>query len=284
MPLRQRAKIQTLPRPAGSRTSGRGRYWSLVEGARGGRGYQADSGRPIISAKLNDHQMVALGNTIHFSKSWKAFPDFLADYIKKKMGPEWGNAELAKPLAERHPLMHWYDAYCRYQKETIETRGEVNSAEIIGVVACYLGLVYAVYLLAHNVEVQDRLIKRLKNTGNFQGAYYELMVASTLIRAGFKLTLEDETDPGAKHCEFAAVSETNWPRGNSRRKRGIEARQRRRWSTISIEPSSERRIACVRARKDSKPCFGAGFVHTPSDPEEGICGHTQSCVRVAPVP
>ena len=73
--------------------------------------------------------------------------------------------------------------------------------------ACYLGLAYALYLLDHNVELQDRLIKRLKNTGNFQGAYYELIVASILIRAGFKLTLEDETDANSKHCEFAAVSE-----------------------------------------------------------------------------
>ena len=171
------------------------------------RQMQQGRGRPIVSVKLKDHQMVAVGNTVHFSKTWKAFPDFLSAYIKTKLGPEWGNAEIAKPLAVRHPLMQWYDAYCRYQKETIKRPGEMHSAEITGVVACYLGLAYALYLLAHNVELQDRLIKRLRNVGNFQGAYYELMVASILIRAGFKLTLEDETDPGAKHCEFAAVAE-----------------------------------------------------------------------------
>ena len=33
-------------------------------------------------------------------------------------------------------------------------------------------------------------------------------MANTLIRAGFTLTLEDETDSGSKHCEFAAVSKT----------------------------------------------------------------------------
>jgi mevalonate kinase len=49
-----------------------------------------------------------------------------------------------------------------------ELPGEVHSAEITGMVACYLGLAYAPYLLAHNVELQDRLIKRLKNAGNFQ--------------------------------------------------------------------------------------------------------------------
>lgn len=170
------------------------------------REIQQGKGRPIISGRLKDHQVVAVGSSVHFSKSWKTFPDFLADYIKKKVGPDWGNTEIAKPLAKRHPLLKWYDAFCRYQKGTIKTPGHVTSAEITGIVACYLGLAYALYLLDHNAELQERLIKRLKDPGNFQGAYYELIVGSILIRAGFELTLEDETDGASKHCEFAAVS------------------------------------------------------------------------------
>ena len=75
-----------------------------------------------------------------------------------------------------------------------------------GVVACYLGTAYSLYLLDQNVELQARLVRRLKNPKDFQGAYYELIVANALIRAGFKLTLEDETDLSTRHCEFAAVS------------------------------------------------------------------------------
>ena len=78
--------------------------------------------------------------------------------------------------------------------------------EVIGVLACYSGLAYALYLIEHNVELQNRMIARLKDRSNFQGAYYELMVARVLITAGFDLTLEDETDRRSKHCELAAVS------------------------------------------------------------------------------
>jgi hypothetical protein len=74
------------------------------------------------------------------------------------------------------------------------------------VVICYLGTAYNLYLLNHNVELQERMIRRLKNIGNFQGAYYELIVANCLIRAGFELTLEDEADESSKHCEFSAIS------------------------------------------------------------------------------
>ncbi len=75
-----------------------------------------------------------------------------------------------------------------------------------GAAQCYLGLAYGLYLLRHNVELQNRFVARLKNLGNFQGAYYELIIASSLIRTGFELALEDETDTTQKHCEFAAIS------------------------------------------------------------------------------
>jgi SEC-C motif len=167
---------------------------------------QQGLGRPIISFKSHGHQIVAIRNTLYWSDRWKTFLDFLADYFRQKIGSEWGNAEIAKPLGERHPILEWYDALCHYQRETIRTPGEASGATVTGLVACYLGLAYSLYLLDHNVEIQERLIRRLKDRGNFQGAFYELFVANTLIRAGFELTLEDEADGIAKHCEFAAVS------------------------------------------------------------------------------
>ena len=167
---------------------------------------QQGRGKPIISAKFNEHQIVAVGNQLLFSKTWKTFIDFLGDYIRTKMSPEWGNAELAKPLEQRHTILQWYDVVCRLQKELIKTPGQPANMEVVGVLACYYGLAYALYLIEHNVELQNRMISRLKDRSNFQGAYYELMVARVLITAGFELTLEDETDRRSKHCEFAAVS------------------------------------------------------------------------------
>jgi hypothetical protein len=167
---------------------------------------QQGLGRPIVATKFNNHQIVAVGKTVHWSDKWKTFPDFLGDYVKTKIGADWGNAELAKPFAKRHRLIQWYHHCCLYQQATIKTPGEAGSAIVTGAVACYLGTAYALYLLDHNVELQKRFINRLKDIGQFQGAYYELIVASTLIRAGFTLTLEDETGSGSKHCEFKAIS------------------------------------------------------------------------------
>src|ERR1700676_1100340 len=48
---------------------------------------QQGLGRPIVAAKLHDHQMVAVNDTVYFSAKWKTFPDFLADYMRRKLEP-----------------------------------------------------------------------------------------------------------------------------------------------------------------------------------------------------
>jgi hypothetical protein len=169
------------------------------------REQQQGLGRPIIGTEFSGYQIVAVGETVHWGK-WKTFFDFLGDYMKTTLGREWGNAEIAKPLSDRHPIMQWYDAVCHYQKRTIPEPGKVRTAPMTGATAAYFSLAYSLYLLAHNVELQQKLIARLKNRDQFQGAYYETLVAAWFILAGFELTLEDESDAADSHCEFTAKS------------------------------------------------------------------------------
>lgn len=167
---------------------------------------QQGLGKPILASEFRDHRFVAVQDKIHHSKNWKFFPDFLADYIKMTLGSDWGNAEIAKRFEDRHPIMQWYEGYCRLQQLHIKEQGEPARAEATGVVYCYLGLAYNLYLMRHNVELHGLFVERLKIVDQFQSAYHELMVANILIRAGFKLELEDETDRRSRHCEFSATS------------------------------------------------------------------------------
>jgi len=166
---------------------------------------QQGLGRPIISIEHKDYRFVAVGNRLHYGK-WKTFPDFLTNYIKHTLGSEWGNAEIAKPLAERHPVMQWYDKVCRVQAEHAKELGVLFSTPMTGAVSAYNRLAYNLYLIAHNgKDIQTRLIARLKNNDNFQGAFFETQVAAWLIKAGFELEFEDESDRASKHCEFTAT-------------------------------------------------------------------------------
>jgi hypothetical protein len=166
---------------------------------------QQGLGRPIISIEHKGYRFVAVGNRLHYGK-WKTFADFLANYIKAILGGEWGNAEIAKPLEERNPLMQWYEKICRLQAAHVKESGVLFSTPVTGAVSAYNRLAYNLYLIAHNgKDIQTRLIARLRNKDNFQGAFFETQVAAWLIKAGFELEYEDESDRKSKHCEFTAT-------------------------------------------------------------------------------
>src|SRR6202158_5462424 len=166
---------------------------------------QQGLGRPIISTEYKGYRFVAVGNRLHYGK-WKSFADFLTNYIKATLDPEWGNAEIAKPLEECHPLMQWYDKICRLQAAHATEPGVLFTTPVTGAVLAYNRLAYNLYLIAHNgKDIETRLIARLKNKDNFQGAFFETQVAAWLIKAGFELEYEDESDRESKHCEFTAT-------------------------------------------------------------------------------
>lgn len=166
---------------------------------------QQGLGRPIISIEHKGYRFVAVASRLCYGK-WKTFADFLLNYIKITLGSSWGNAEIAKPLEERHPLMQWYDKICHLQMAHVGEPGQIFSTPITGAVSAYNRLAYNLYLIAHNGKnIQTRLLARLKNKDNFQGAYFETQVAAWLIKAGFELDFEDEQDTSTTHCEFTAT-------------------------------------------------------------------------------
>lgn len=181
---------------------------------------QQGRGRPIISAEAMGYRFVAVNNRLHYSATWKTFHDFLGDYIRTVLTPEWGNVELAKPFEERHPILVWYHHVCDLQRRYVKTPGEVYSGRMTGAVAAYMHLAYDLYALAHNAELQQKLIERLRDKDNFEGAQYEVQVAAILIRAGFDVEFENEDDRSSSHCEFTATHR------RTGRKFSVEAKHR----------------------------------------------------------
>ena len=169
------------------------------------REHMQGKGKPIISADFQGYKLIAVGNTLHWSKLEKTqtFVDFLGNYLRSVLTPEWGNAEIAKPLEDRHPVMQWYDGLCRLQQKHYKP-GRIFDTPATGLVMAYNCLAYNLYLLGHNAEVQRHLIGRLKDRNSFYSALYETHVAAWFILAGFKLSLENERDPTSSHCEFTA--------------------------------------------------------------------------------
>lgn len=161
--------------------------------------------RPIIHTDFQDHKFVAVGSEVHWSPSWRTFPDFLMDYIRHVLGSDWGNSELKKPFSERHQILQWYDHLCAFQRQQEPGPDGIYEAIPDGVVAAYLLLAYDLYVLRHHTALQAEVVRRLKHGDQFQGARYELFVAATFVRAGFEISYEDESDVTLTHPEFVAV-------------------------------------------------------------------------------
>jgi len=178
--------------------------------------------RRTIEIDSQGYKMVAVGNQLHYSKTWKTFHDFLFDYIKHCLGAEWGKLELQKDYAERHPIMQWYKALCNFQKKNITEEKEIYSAVCTGPVGAYLSMAYDLYVLRHNSALQERLLRRLKDGQQFQGARYEMFVTASFIKSGFKIELEDESDKTTSHCEFVATCK------KSGKRYSVEAKSRHR--------------------------------------------------------
>lgn len=178
--------------------------------------------RDTISVDFKEHKFVAVGNQLHYSKTWKTFHDFLFDYIKNCLGSDWGNSELQKDFQKKHPILQWYKLLCDFQKKHITKKGEIYSADCTGVVGAYLSLAYDLYVLRHHSLLQKHLVQRLKDKKQFQGTRYEIFVTASFIKAGFDIEFEDESDRTKSHCEFEATHKF------SGKKYSVEAKSRHR--------------------------------------------------------
>ena len=76
----------------------------------------------------------------------------------------------------------------------------------------YFTFAYDLFTVQDNGRLDARLIERLKNCDQFQGARHELFAEATCLRAGFSIEHEDETDGLTRHAEFTATHKASGQR------------------------------------------------------------------------
>ena len=230
---------------------------------------QQGHGRPVISEVVQGYRFVAVGSHLLVSNKWKTFHDFLWEYIKKVMGSEWGNTELQKPAAERHLLLNWYQESAKYINNHIKERGKVHFIESVGIVSAYTMLAYNLYLIAHNQRLEGLLLKRLRNQNGFLAAYYEVLVFGALIRAGFELDFEDESDESTTHCELTATFK------RTGRKFSVEAKMRQA-ETKSADIGRQLKKALKKCAAHTRIVFVEANI--PEEPDDSL--RVQSLERI----
>jgi hypothetical protein len=164
--------------------------------------------RPIIHADFKGKKYVGVGSELHGSAHWRTVPDFLSDYLQRFLAGPWYQVELEKPLENRHPLAQWYWHHCACQARAERRDDGLLHGSPDGPSMAFTALAYELYLLDDHMLVQQKLRPRLLHPQHFQAARYEVTVAAAMVRAGFKLEMEDEDDPSTPHPEFIAIDRT----------------------------------------------------------------------------
>lgn len=184
-----------------------------MEAERAQREKQQGLGKGIISAPFNDHRMVAVGNTVYFSKNWKTFQDFLREFLIGSLGKEWFQAESNKPDTERHPIVRWYHQAIADSKRNHTKVGNLLVGPMTGAQRAFINLAYNLYLIAHHADPKDvdqltsSFVDKLKSerSDDFIGKLFETYAAAAFLKAGFKLAYENEKDGRSSHVEFVAT-------------------------------------------------------------------------------
>lgn len=229
------------------------------------RAYEAahGKGKPIITTEFKDWRLVAVGNELHWGKKDKTkyFPDFLGNYVRSKFGTEWGNKEIAKPFEERHQILKWYDSMCHFQmKQKPEEDGTYRTAAN-GAMLSWYRIAYDLYLIKHNAELQEKILERLRNKDQFQGARFELCATASMIVAGFDINFEDESDTTKKHAEFLAKHKSGLEiavEAKSRHRDGVleyKSLPRRAGQTPNTKVTVEGLIRKALAKQPDYPYF-----------------------------
>jgi hypothetical protein len=181
--------------------------------------------RPQIQAIVGESKFRAVGKTLHRRPRDESFHDFQLNHLLWTLGKDWFDAEMAKPIEDQHVILKWRaernEQLRRYQVLQ-NTTGPVR-APLTGGTRALQVLADDIYQLRHAFDPPKRVISRLRDIREFQGARYEILTASLLARCGFNVEFID--DASKRNPEFGAERDGE--------RVAVEAKSRRRAGVLN---------------------------------------------------
>lgn len=161
--------------------------------------------RPQIQADFRGNKIRAVRNSVYIRPQEETFYDFQINLLLWALGKPWFDAEMAKPLEDRHIVLRWRherNELFRAHRRPTDDPNQPVKAPLSGNVRTLQVLADDIYQLEHALKTPRRVIDRLRDPRQFQGARYEITVASLLARCGFTINFIDDTSK--RNPEFIA--------------------------------------------------------------------------------
>ena len=163
--------------------------------------------RPQIQTKFQGQNFRAVGNKLYPRPLNETFFDFQIHHLLWQLGKQWFDQETAKPVEQRHIILKWRtERNEQLQKYKDPKNPDAPArAPITGGMRALQVLADDVYQLAHALDPPRKVLARLRDMTQFQGARYEILVASLFARCKFNVTFID--DASKRNPEFVARSD-----------------------------------------------------------------------------
>lgn len=246
---------QREPRPSGAPAVAVQDFFQTPDGERLRRiltGEDRLVSRPQIQAVHGDKKFRAVGKYLYPRPLRESFYDFQLNHMLWLLGKDWFDAEMAKPLSERHVILRYRDSRNQQLRKYQDPNDPdaLVRAPVTGEMRALQVLADDLYQLAHALEPPRAILARLRDIRQFQGARYEILAASLFARCGFKIDfIEDATK---RNPEFIAE------KGNERI--AVEAKSRHRAGVLN-----ERGAFREDARAEIRRLYESAAGQNPGD-------------------
>lgn len=160
--------------------------------------------RPQIQATFRGSKFRAVGKKVYVRPLSESFHDFQVNHLLWLLGEKWYAAEMAKPPEERHVILKWR-AERNEQFKKYQNPGDPKAlvrAPLTGGMRALQVLADDLYQLQHALDPPRKVLARLRDIKQFQGARYEILVAGLFARCGFEITFIE--DSSKRNPEFFA--------------------------------------------------------------------------------
>lgn len=134
----------------------------------------------------------------------ETFDDFIIWHLRHTLGDDWFSDQRQLPSNEQHKIVQWGSAMSEERRCVLAAApesGQAVASHPTGDVQALLTLADDVYRLCLIGQLPEKILDRVRDVHEFQGVRYEIALAASLVRAGFKILwlMSNET-----HAEFKA--------------------------------------------------------------------------------
>lgn len=215
--------------------------------------------RPVT---FQGRKIWALGNRVYPDEPPSiTFGEFILKVLKNELGRDWWEENSKKPVTDQHYIFRAFDQF-EHWKKRVDRDARIGPDGSKGALPDgwtynLLSFAFDVAVLIHGADgITDDLLDRLRNRAEYQGARYEVAVASIFARMGCKITFIENHLNTERHPEFYAEIPDNGL------KVAVEAKSKHRPGVIHETGQSD--VSYLR-RTRVVPLINAALKQNPGD-------------------